>query len=150
MGFSKRLYEEIEQMTQYAINGEINELQAYIDIKELEDYVKFRKELVSKSAIRLVELEKDSKTEQFGYSIACQQKTTWKFDHIQKWVDKKNELSEIENKAKIAAQLNKNYFGNPIESFENNIANAITGEIIEIAIAQYSKPFIKLDKLKTK
>ena len=153
MGFSKRLYEEIEQFEQQALNGEINELQAYIELKQFEELIAEKKKNISKCAMRLVELEKDYKTEQFGFVIQRQQKTTWKFDHIQRWIDKKNELTSIQDQAKAAYQLSQKNIGNGISDFENEtneIANASTGEIIEAAVCEYSEPFLKVDKIKPK
>jgi hypothetical protein len=155
MGFSKRLYEEIEQFEQDALNGEINELQAYIELKQFEELIAEKKKNISKAAMRLVELEKDYKAEQSGYIVAKMQKTTWNFKHIAKWVEKKAELSSIEDTAKMAYQLSQKDFGNnTVSDFENNqiesIANASTGEIIEAAIPEYSEPFLKLEKIKLK
>lgn len=152
MGLSKKLYEEIEQFEQDALNGEMNELQAYIELKQFEEFISEKKKSVSKAAMRLVELEKDYKTEQFGLIFAKQQKTTWKFDHITKWVEKKSELETIQTQAKLAYQLSqKNNFGP--SDFDNpgvQIADANTGEVIDMAIPEYSEPFLKVDKVKPK
>jgi len=76
MGLTKKMYEEIEQLRMQAESGEINELQAYIELKEFEEFVSESKKAITKSALRLVELEQDNKTVKFGYTIAKQQKTT--------------------------------------------------------------------------
>ena len=152
MGLSKRLYEEIEQFEQDALNGEMNELQAYIELKQFEEFIAEKKKSVSKAAIRIVDLEKDSKTEQFGFIFAKQQKTTWKFDHIAKWDEKKNELTNILDQAKLAYQLSQKNSFSPSD-FENpgtQIADANTGEVIDMAIPEFSEPFLKVDKIKPK
>ena len=149
MSFSKELYAEVEQLERRALEGEVSELQACIEMKELEEYVELCKKNVGKAAMRVINLEKDSKTEYAGYVFSVQSKKTWKYDHIQVWKEKKNELESIEEKAKAAYLLSQDQFGNAIENFEG-IASADTGEVIETAICQYSEPFIKIDKLKTK
>lgn len=74
------------------------------------------------------------------------------------WQEKKSELAEIETRAKAAYQLQtKQGFGEDLigqfetgKSQENGIADVNTGEIIEAAIATYSEPFLKVDKVKIK
>jgi len=152
MGLSKRLYEEIEQFEQQALNGEINEVGAYFELKQLEDLIKEKKENVSNSAMRLVRLEKDYKLEKDGYIFQIQQKTNWKFDHIKKFVEKKEELKTIMENAKLAYQLSQKNTFSPSD-FENpgsQIFDVHTSEVIDIAIPEYSEPFLKIDKIKPK
>lgn len=147
MGLSKRLYEEISEFERLALEGETNELEAYIHLKELGEFVETTKKNLTDSALRKVALE-GGKTEQFGYLCNSSQKVTWKFDHITAWKDKKKELESIEEKAKLSAQLSDKMQGeHPIENFENNIADTSTGEVMDVAIKTFSAPFLTIKKI---
>lgn len=149
MSLSKQLYEEIEQLEARALSGEINEIQALIELKEYESFISQKKDSITKSAMRLVELE-NGETTQFGYTVSMLQKSTWKYDHIKTWADKKNELAQIEEKAKAAFKLNQSFDKSGVESFEDGFLNMGTGEVIEAAVCEYSKPFLKIEKEKAK
>jgi len=151
MGLSKQLYEEIERFEEMSLNGEINEVDAFWELKQLEELIELKSKNISKGAMRLVRLEKDAKLEKNGYIFQVQQKTTWEFDHITKWVETKNQLTSIQDQAKLAYQLSQKI--NLVSDFENpgsQIANVNSGEVIDVAYPKLSEPFLKVDKIKSK
>jgi hypothetical protein len=147
MGLSKRLFEEIEQFAELAHEGEANEIETYIHLKELGEFVEAKMDYIKESLIRKVSNE-NGKLIMLDYEVAVSQKTTWDFKGMKAWVEKKAELSEIETKAKLAAQLNLKIGNNTKEGFDSGIADSNTGEVLEAAIATYSKPFLTIKKLK--
>jgi hypothetical protein len=152
MGINSRIFEELREYQQQVIEGEISPLKAYIELKSLSEAVKVTIDNINENVIKEVSREPEKQgLICSGFCAKVQQKTTWKFDHIEKWVDEKQKLSAIEEQAKKIYQLQSSL--NVNSEFENGgvatgVVNEQTGEIMTPAIREMSKPFIKLDKLK--
>lgn len=152
MAINSRIFEALREYEQQVIEGEISPLKAYIELKSLLDAVKATIDNINENVIKEVSREPEKQgLICAGFCAKVQQKTTWKFDHIEKWVDEKQKLSEIEEQAKKIYQLQSSL--NVNTEFENGgvapgVVNEQTGEIMTPAIREMSKPFIKLDKLK--
>jgi hypothetical protein len=92
--------EKIQAQVNLAVEGEINpfELGRGISIIKKEiDNAKYQIDEAEKA-----EFEKYSKQELLEMKISMTGGNTWKFDHIPEWVELKNKLTEIEEKAKSA------------------------------------------------
>lgn len=121
MSAIKNLFMEIRQLEQQAIDGEINELDAYIEIDDLEKECKRAKDAVKDAAISQAENYGQKIFEHAGRKIEVRNKRSWYFDHIPDWNQKKLDLKSIEEKAKVAATSGLN-------------ASEETGEVIQPAI----------------
>jgi len=152
MGINSRIFEELREYEQQVLDGEISPLKAFIELKSLSECVKTTIDNINESVINEVSREPEKQGLIVGgYCAKVQQKTTWKFDHIEKWVDEKAKLSSIEEQAKKIYQLQASL--NVNSEFENGgvapgVVNEQTGEIMTPAIREMSKPFIKLEKIK--
>jgi len=134
MGATKKLFEEIRQIQIDAEEGIMDSLHAYIELDKLEKTVKDSKDKLKELAFKKAEQYGEKSFEDFGAKVELSGKTTWDFKHIPAWNDKKKELSDIEESAKMAAiNATKN-----IES-----ANNSTGEVIVPATSKYSQ-FLKI------
>jgi len=134
MGATKRLFEEIRQIQIDAEEGNMDSLHAYIELDKLEKVIKDSKDKVKESAIKKAEQYGEKTFEDFGAKIEMSGKTTWDFKHIPAWNDKKRELTDIEEIAKLAAM-------NAAKNIES--ANTSTGEMIIPGASKYS-PFLKI------
>lgn len=74
-----------------------------------------------------------------GLRLSVFSKATYKYDHIDEWVQEKAKLKTIEEKAK--AQLRNNALG--LSAFDEE-----NGEEIIVANVVYSKPSIKVEIVK--
>ena len=104
MGKTSELFieirEKIQQQVNLVVEGEINsfELGRELSIMKKElDNAKNQIDEFEKS-----EFEKYSKQELIEMKISMTGGNIWKFDHIPEWVELKNKLTEIEEKAKSA------------------------------------------------
>ena len=116
---------QILEVAQKAIEGEISNLDAYLILYSISKKIDEAIELIKKSAIDEVEKIAEKDYTRNGFKVNVLTKTTWNFKHIESWNKKKTELSDIEEKAKVAAKFKLD-------------ASSETGEQIEPAIASYS------------
>ena len=152
MGINSRIFEEIRELESHVIEGEILPIEAYIELKQLSEIVDLTIKNINEMVIGQVSKEPEKVgLNHSGYIAKVQQKTTWKFDHIKKWVIAKEGLKSVEEQAKKAAILSAQL--NPNMGFDSGdvlpgIVNEQTGEMIEPAVSIKSAPFIKLEKIK--
>lgn len=135
---------EIHQFLTKTIDEEIDLYEAYLDVKEFIEYVDNIKDTISKSLINKLHREEKSKLETKGYIFAVSCRTIWNYSKVKAWNEKKKELEVIQEQSKAAYILSQNQF----ESDFEGIANASTGELIDIAIPVKSDDFITIKKLK--
>jgi hypothetical protein len=142
MGATAKFFTEIRELEAAVNNEEIDALQAYIEIKELYEYVKSVKENIGSIAVK--SFAKDGNLICYGYNIEAKQKTTWKYDHVEAWKNKQSELTTIENNLKQAYQDSQK-----VESsidFETGKQKEVIINT-EFAIPEYSKPFLSIKKV---
>lgn len=118
-----------------ATEGEINPLDAYIKLSEIEklagEYKDKLKEIV------LPEAAKFNKQAYNGYVIELTERKTLDYSHIQDWNEYKAKIKEIETKAKSLFEMSG-----------NDIADMQTGEIIQAARLKQVTSVITLKKVK--
>ena len=129
----------INEIIQQVEAGEINPLNAYIEIYRLEKQIKAAKEIIQQKAIDEA-AKYPEKTFQFmGFEI--QKKSgagRWKFDHLTDWQAKANEIKEIEEKHKQAFKM--------WEKGDTYITEG--GEIVEPAVYMPGADTIALKEIK--
>ena len=128
MAFSKKLFEEIRQSIQEAADlvneGEVNAFDVGRELSYTKNCVEQAKEKIADAEKK--EFEKYLPDELKAKKIQLAGGgMTWDFKHIKAWVDKKAELTEIEEKAKAAfnAALKNT------SSFDNETGEEITPAI---------------------
>lgn len=106
------------------LEGEINPLEASIALKQMEAIIADVKAQIKDAAV-----EESSKwtVEPFrnnaGKIEMRNGATRYSFKHIEKWVEKKKELAEIEALAKTAARSNSTFYDDQGEEVEKAIAS---------------------------
>lgn len=95
---SKEIFEEMREIEMQAIEGDVNELSAFLYFKEVEDAAKEAKERIKGLAIQ--EAEKLSDKIHSGYYVEVSSKSTYDYKHIPDWDKKKKELKAIEEQSK--------------------------------------------------
>ena len=105
MGKTSELFIEIRQKIQESankvLNGEINPFELGRELSYTKNAIQSAKEKITDE--EKLEFEKYSKEELKDMKIQLSGGgNTWKFDHIPEWVELKNKLTEIEEKAKSA------------------------------------------------
>ena len=126
------MFDEINKLTENALNGEINALETYIFFNNIEKAIKEAKEMLLPSTVA----EVDKGYIFTGYDVKVSQKTTYDYKHIGLWQEYNKHIASIEELAKTAAKLGK------------TIIDETTGEIVEAANINYSKPFLTIKKTK--
>ena len=126
---------DIEELTQAAISGEEDALKVYAILK---DYEKTLKKCINDvQPIALAEAENYSETtfSEHGYTFTKRNGgARYSFDNISEWVDKKQELKEIEERAKQAHK-----------AYEKNLTSVSEdGEVIELPVVTYAKDSISV------
>jgi hypothetical protein len=109
-----------------AENGNISNLDAFLELNELSKIIDDAKEQIKKDAYDEVDRIGEKNYEHKGWVINTKSKITWDFKHIKAWVDQKSTLSNIEELAKLAATKRV------------DMCDTETSEAIEPAIAKYS------------
>lgn len=136
----KTIFDLIEEIKTKALEGEINELEAFIKLSEIEKFAKIAKEEVSEAAI--TEIRKfDSKTvKEYGYEITASSGGRYNYKHIPEWLDLSNKLKAIEKKAQ------QGYIMTKATGATDNLIDVVTGELLPVAEYLPSKMSIKLKK----
>ena len=125
MGKTSELFIEIRQQIQESankvLNGEINPFELGRELSYTKNAIQSAKEKITDE--EKLEFEKYSKEELKDMNIQLSGGGyTWKFDHIPEWIEAKNKLKDIEDKAKaafnLAAKAN-------IESYNKNTGEEI-------------------------
>ena len=118
MAQTKRIFEEIRERINEQVNrvieGELNPLELGRELSYTKNCIEAAKEEIS--ADEKAELEKYTPDELKEMKVQLAGGGyTYKFDHIPEWVEKKSELSAIEEKAKSALKAiekNSTFFDN--------------------------------------
>ena len=123
---SKDIFLEIQQMRQQAENGEINELDVYIQLQDIEAFVKESKEKIKPLAINQCLKFSEKTFEHSGRKITYSERATWSYKHSKLWLQIEQHKKELENKMKSAYTMKLD-------------TDSETGEIITPALPTYSQ-----------
>lgn len=126
---------DIEELTAAAVSGEEEALKVYAILK---DYEKVLKKCISEvQPIAIAEAENYTETtfSEHGYTFTKRNGgARYAFDNIPEWVEKKQQLKDIEEKAKQAHK-----------SYEKNLTSVSEdGEVIELPTVTYAKDSISV------
>jgi uncharacterized protein (UPF0210 family) len=126
----------VKDIAQLVENGEIEALNAFLFLKELEIKSKEYKKRIEEIAID--ELSKhNGSTEMNGYTISLKKSAgRWDFKHIQEIVDAENNLKQLKEKYKLAYKQQNN----------NITAIGDGGEVIDPAKFNHGKEIIQIKK----
>ena len=118
------------------LNGNLDAFEVYVRFDEIEKHLKLLTEKINEMAV--TEAEKYKGQSFMGYMVEVSQKTNYKYEHIPEWVELKNKIKEVEEKAKNIAKASGGI----------DLIGESTGEIMSSAKVSYSKPYITLKKTK--
>lgn len=132
----EKILEQIKIMTDEAHEGNLNELQVFINLKKIKDLAVQCQNELRESAWNET-LKYSEKTFEFnGFKVTKSQKTTWSYKHLEDWNKAKAILTVIETRSKQAYLLN-----------DKVIVDQDTGEIHECAHKKVSD-VIKVELIK--
>jgi chaperonin cofactor prefoldin len=118
--------DSLETLANDAIEGNIDALEVYVKLVNEKKKIESLMKEVLESALHEFDMYEEKTVVHKGFEIRKTQSARYDFKHIPQWSEKKEELSKIENYAKIA----------------NNTGNVYvipeTGEVIEPATKTYS------------
>lgn len=127
-----------EALTGAVLDGEVDALQAFADLRAAKGAIEDALKKVEDSA--LTEAQKYGKSfERHGlHWTVSEGRRTYKYDHLKEWNDAKEVLSSIEEKAKQAGIAATNGIG----------MHTSDGEVIEAAIVTYGKASLTIKAIK--
>lgn len=135
--FQKLSKMNIEQLVQDVIDGNEDPLLALALLKQQKTDIEKGLKIVEDAAFH--EAAKYGKSfEHGGYKFTqTDGRKLWKFDNIQSWAQTKEQLLEIEGKAKAA-----------YSAYEKNVTSiSEDGEVLELPTVTFSKPSISVKKI---
>ena len=136
------IFNYIQERQNMALEGEINEIEAYRELQEIESAAKLAKGKVSESA--LYQLDTLGGYD-FGDKTAIStQRTTYKYDHIPEIVSAEKNLKRLKEDSRDAL---KTILEGKGEVIDGMFLDESTGELIPVADAKVTR-FIKIDKNK--
>jgi len=130
------LLEAIEAIKNNALEGNINSLTAYTDLVSIKKSLELCVNQLLTSAIDEVDMYQEKTITHNGFEIRKTQSARYDYKHIDAWKSCKEDLSKIEEIAKLALKTGE------------NIVIEETGEIIKPAIKVPSKISISVTPVK--
>lgn len=102
MGLSKELFMQMRELENAALDGEFNELEAYIEFHKVKNAAEQSMKNLKQYAI--TEFEKhDSKTvDSFGCSIQKSQSGRYSYKHLHQWTELNGQIKAIEKQSQEA------------------------------------------------
>ena len=128
MGLNKRIFTDLREFENEVVEGEVNPLESWSELLELEKLITKTKEAIKPIAI--TELQKYDKYERNGKSFTVSQKTNYDLSGCKFYQNLNSQLKQVKELSVMAAKTGK------------SIIDENTGEVIEPAIITYSEPFI--------
>ena len=127
--------EELEKLTNEALEGFESPLEAYVELKKAIDHLTGLQDSVKQDALNEASKENDPTFKKFGASITYKEgRRIWDFKKIDSWKEADKRRKEIEELHKSAYN---NYQKGKTTIDEN-------GEVVQPAICEFSSPSISV------
>jgi hypothetical protein len=99
----KDIRDYIESLTTKVIEGELNPLDVYCELSDMQKAIKSALDMIESHA--LTEAQKYAKDEckVKGYKVSVTERKVWDFKHIPEWREAEQRRKDIEERSKIAA-----------------------------------------------
>lgn len=101
----EQIKQMIAQRVADALDGNVNPLDVFMELRKLEDDVKFGFDLIRESA--MVEAEKFKGQEYNGYLVNVQSSGRYSYDHIPEYVALKTQMKEMEKRYQESYKLSE-------------------------------------------
>ena len=132
----EQLKRQFADTVQKVVDGEVDALEIYAQLKDFEKHFKDCLAVVQEDAIKDAERYGEKSFDHSGFKFELREgRRTYDFKHIPEWVDVKNKLKEIENDAKTSASMNGTFVKEG-------------GEVVEPCIIKYSAPSLIVKQTK--
>lgn len=95
----------IAQRVADALDGNVNPLDVFMELRSIEDDIKFGFDMIRESA--MAEAEKFKGQEYNGYLVNVQSSGRYSYDHIPEYVELKNQLKEMEKRYQESYKLSE-------------------------------------------
>jgi len=102
MGATKVLFQEIRELQDGALEGEIDSLIAYTNLREIKEQAEQAMDSIRESALKNFRSYGERELYFQGYKVSETAGGKYDYKDIQEWTDAKAMLSEIEKKAQEA------------------------------------------------